>query len=129
MKLCGCLERYNYNCIKIMDIEKNVLCLNSITLDGLPKAHNVSDSTLDKVIQLDENQILQRCAKEIKAVNQAVILLNDEIIKEIFEEYKRKGKQGYNKWDIIDKLNISESTHKRRKKKLIYTINNELKNL
>lgn len=112
-----------------MGIEKNVLCLNSITLDGLPKAHNVSDSTLDKVIQLDENQILQRCAKEIKAVNQAVILLNDEVIKEIFEEYKRKGKQGYNKWNIIDKLNISESTHKRRKKKLIYTINNELKNL
>jgi len=31
-----------------------------------------------------------------------------------------------NKWNIIDKLNISEDVYKRRKRKLIYTVHKEL---
>lgn len=34
-----------------------------------------------------------------------------------------------NKWNIIDKLNISEDIYKRRKRKLIYTVHNELNKL
>lgn len=34
-----------------------------------------------------------------------------------------------NKWNIIDKLNISEDIYKRRKRKLIYTVHSELNKL
>jgi len=69
-----------------MDIKDDILCLNSTQLDGMPKAkYNVSDSTLNKTIQLNENEIIQKCAKEIKAVNQAILLLkSDKIIEEIY---------------------------------------------
>jgi len=117
-----------------MDIKDDILCLNSTQLDGMPKAkYNVSDSTLNKTIQLNENEIIQKCAKEIKAVNQAILLLkSDKIIEEIYkkyesEEYDKWGK--INKWDIINKFNISEETYKRRRKKLIYTIHDELNKL
>lgn len=34
-----------------------------------------------------------------------------------------------NKWNIIDKLHISEDIYKRRKRKLIYAVHNELNKL
>ena len=37
------------------------------------------------------------------------------------------GSESDNKWDVIDKLHISEETYKRRKRKLIYTVHEELK--
>lgn len=33
-----------------------------------------------------------------------------------------------NKWNIIEELHISEDVYKRRKRKLIYFVHNELKN-
>lgn len=68
---------------------------------------------------------IENCKKEYNAVEQAKLLLNNEC-KYIFEEIYRKRR---NKWDIIEELHISEETYKRRKKLLIYTVNEELKKL
>ena len=91
----------------------------------MPKApYSVGDTTLDKIIKLEENKELQRSIKEYKAVIQALALV-DEISKAIFEEEFRKLKK---KWQIINELNISERTYERRKRELIYAVHKEIKN-
>ena len=78
------------------------------------------------LIRYDYNTIyLDTCIKEYKAVEQAMLLLNNES-RYIFEEEFRKKR---NKWDIINELHISEETYKRRRKILIYTVSDELKRL
>lgn len=91
----GCLKRYNYNCINIMNIQSDILSLSIAPADGMPKApYAVSNTVLNKVIQMEENESLQRSIREYKIVVQALQLV-DSITKEIFkEEYqKRKWKQ------------------------------------
>ena len=123
-KAKGCLKRYNYNCINIINIQSDILSLSVATNDGLPKApYSVGNTTLNKVIQLEENKELQKSIKEYKAVVQALQLM-DNITKEIFIEEYQKGED--NKWNIIDNLNISEDIYKRRKRKLIYAVHTEL---
>lgn len=118
-----CLKRYNYNCINIINIQSDILSLSIAPIDGLPKApYNIGDTTLNKVIQLQENTQLQRSIREYKAVIQALQLLDDEC-KLIFEREFRESKY---KWDVIDELNKSEETYKRRKRELIYAVHNEL---
>lgn len=87
----NCLKRYNYNCITIMNIKWDIMGLSSTVVDGMPKApYRVSDSVLNSVIMLQENEQLQQSTKEYKAVVQALQLV-DTITKEIFvEEYQKR---------------------------------------
>lgn len=122
-KAVNCLKRYNYNCLKIMTIRDDIMNISGMNIDGLPKAkNNVTDSVLNSVIQLQEDLDLQTAIKECKAVNQAKEIVSKDSLY-IFEELYRKGKS---KWDIINKLNISEETYKRRKRELIYTVYKEI---
>lgn len=123
-KAVGCLKRYNYNCINIMNIQSDILSLSIAPNDGLPKApYSIGDTVFNKVIQLQENKDLNKSIKEYKAVVQALQLV-DKISKEIFEEEYRKSKR---KYDIIDILHISERTYERRKNELIYAVHKEMK--
>ena len=119
----GCLKRYNYNCINIINIQSDILSISIAPIDGLPKApYNVGNITLNKVIQLEENPNLQKSIREYKAVVQAIQLVSEESIL-IFEKEFRESKY---KWDVIRELNKSEETYKRRKRELIYAVHNEL---
>ena len=90
----GCLKRYNYNCINIINIQSDILSLSIAPNDGLPKApYSIGDTTLNKVIQLQENAQLQQSIKEYKAVVQALILINDQITNDIFEEEYQKRRE------------------------------------
>lgn len=120
-----CLKRYNYNCLKIMNIRADIMSIGSPVLDGIPKApYSVSDRTLKAVVELQENEYLQKAIKEYKAVVQAVELVNKDS-KYIFEEFYIKSKP---KWEIINS-GISERTFVRRKGDLIYAVHKELKKL
>lgn len=120
-----CLKRYNYNCLKIMNIRADIMSIGSPVLDGMPKVpYSVSDRTLKAVIELQENEHLQKAIKEYKAVVQAVELVNKDS-KYIFEEFYIKSKP---KWEIINS-GISERTFVRRKGDLIYAVHKELKKL
>lgn len=124
-KAVGCLKRYNYNCINIMNIQSDILSLSISPVDDIPKApYSLGDTTLRKVIQLEENVELKKSIKEYKAVVQALELVNKDS-KYIFEELYRKGRT---KWQIIDS-GMSERTFGRRKKELIYAVDKELKKL
>lgn len=120
-----CLKRYNYNCLKIMNIRADIMSIGSPVLDGMPKApYSVSDRTLKAVVELQENEYLQKAIKEYKAVVQAVELVNKDS-KYIFEEFYIRSKP---KWEIINS-GISERTFVRRKGDLIYAVHKELKKL
>jgi hypothetical protein len=106
-----------------MTIRDDIMSISGMNIDGMPKAkNNVSDSVLNSVIQLQEDLDLQEAIKQCKAVNQAKLLISADSLY-IFEELYRKGKS---KWDIINELNISEETYKRRKRELIYTVYKEI---
>ena len=125
-KAVGCLKRYNYNCINIMNIQSDILSLSIAPISDMPRVpYGVGDTTLKKVIQLEENIELQKSIKEYKAVIQALSLVNKES-QYIFEEEFRKDRY---KWDIINELHTSEETYKRRKRSLIYAVNEELKKM
>lgn len=125
-KAVGCLKRYNYNCINIMNIQSDILSLSIAPISDMPRVpYGIGDTTLKKVMQLEENVELQKSIKEYKAVVQALSLVNKES-QYIFEEEFRKDRY---KWDIINELNTSEETYKRRKRSLIYAVNEELKKL
>ena len=122
----GCLKRFNYNCVTILNIRADIIGLGAMNMDGMPKAkYNISDKVVDSVIKLQEDVELQKVTKEYKSVIQAIELVNEDS-KFIFEEYYKKGK---GKWEIIDTMGISEETYKRRRKDLIYTVNKELKKI
>ena len=121
----GCLKRYNYNCLKIMNIRADIMDIGSPSLDGLPKApYSTSDRVLNSVIKLQEDKDLQEAIKEYKAVVQALQLVNKDA-KEIFNKQYQLGQT---KWEIIDS-GMSEGTYKRRHSDLVYTIHRELKKL
>ena len=123
----GCLKRYNYNYIKMMNIKYDIMSLSSPVLDGMPKApYKISDSVLNSLIRIQDNEELQKCIREYKIVVQALQLV-DSITKEIFEEEYQSGNE--NRWNIIDKLHISEDIYKRRKRKLVYLVHKEIKSL
>ncbi len=125
-KATGCLERYNYNCLSIINIRADIMSVSIPANDGMPKAqYNISDQVYNQYIKLQEDKELQKSLKEYKAVVQTLELI-DEIGKYIFEHEYRKSEH---KWDIIHNLNISEETYKRRKRELIYTVDKELKKL
>lgn len=124
-KAKGCLKRYNYNCINILNIRADIMSIGSQKNDGLPKApYKISDNVLNSVIRLQEDEHLQRSIKEYKAVLQALELTNKDC-KYIFESYYRKG---MSKWEIIEK-GMSERTFERRNQELIYAVYDELKKI
>ena len=120
-----CLKRYNYNCIKIMNIRADIMNIGSPSLDGLPKApYSTSDRVLNSVIKLQEDKDLQEAIKENKAVVQALELVNKDA-KEIFNKQYQLGQT---KWEIIDS-GMSERTYERRHKDLIYSVHKEIKKI
>ena len=122
----GCLKRYNYNCINIINIRADIMSIAVPEADGMPKApYNISDTVYNQYVRLQEDKELQKSLKEYKAVVQALLLV-DDIAKGIFEEEYRKSNK---KWYVIDKLNISERTYERRKRNLIYSVHKELKKI
>ncbi len=89
----NCLKKYNYNCIRIMSIKLDIMGLSSVNVDGMPRApYKISDSVLNSVILLQEDEQLQKCTKEYKAVVQALLLV-DKIANKIFEEEYQKRKR------------------------------------
>ena len=124
-KAVNCLKRYNYNCLKIMTIRDDIMSISGMNIDGMPKAkNNVSDSVINCVIQLQENVEINKCIKEIKAVQMALQLV-DEDSKRIFEEIYRQNKS---KWDLINN-GMSERTYFRKKAELITQVSKELKKM
>jgi len=122
----GMLKRYNYNCINIMNIQSDILSLSVAPADGMPKApYSISDTVLNKVIRLEENESLQKSIKEYKIIIQALNLVNKDC-KLLFEELYIKNKY---KWDIIDEYGLSERTFVRRKSELINAVNKEINKL
>ena len=106
-----------------MNIQSDILSLSIAPADGMPKApYAVSNTVLNKVIQMEENESLQRSIREYKAVIQALILVNAES-KLIFEKEYRESRY---KWDVIELLSKSEETYKRRKRDLVYAVHKEL---
>ena len=125
-KAVGCLKRYNYNCVNIINIQKDILSISVTQNDRLPRSpYSVSDVVFNKVVQLQDNKELNKSLTEYKAVVQALQLL-DKDSKYIFEKEFRENKD---KWQIINDMNVSEETYKRRKHKLIYAVDRELKKL
>lgn len=75
----------------MMNIKYDIMSLSSLVLDGMPKApYKISDSVLNSLIRIQENEELQKCIREYKIVVQALQLV-DSITKEIFkEEYQKR---------------------------------------
>lgn len=119
----GCLKRYNYNCIKIMNIRSDIISIGSPNLDGMPKApYTISDRVFNSVVRLQEDKDLQNAIKEYKAVLHAIHLVNEDS-KAIFNKQYQLGQS---KWEIIN-AGMSEGTYKRRHSDLVYAVNKELK--
>jgi len=121
----GCLKRYNYNCITIMNIRADIMSIGVPGNDGMPKApYKISDSVYNQYIQLQEDKELQKALKEYKIVMQALELVSKDS-KYIFEELYMKSKT---KWQIIDS-GMSERTFERRKNELVYAVHKELRKI
>lgn len=121
----NCLKRYNYNCIKIMYIREDIMSISGLNMDGMPKPkYSKSDMVLNSVIQLQEDEELKRAVKEVKAVQMALQLV-DEDCKNIFEKIYIQSKS---KWELINN-GMSERTYFRKKTELITQVNKELKKL
>ena len=119
----GVLKRYNYNCLNIINEREDIMGISSQVPDGMPRApYSVSDTVFNQYVQLQENVSLQKSLKEIRVVNQAILLVKKDS-KRIFEEQYKMGKD---KWDIINE-GISEGTYKRRHSELVYAVYEELK--
>ena len=117
------LKRYSYNCLNIIQRQNDILSLSvSGGSEGRSK-YSISDSTLNKVLRLENDKSLQTSIHEYKIVRRALELVKSET-QDIFELLFIQRKT---KWEIIDQLYISEDTYKRRKRELIYTVYKEIK--
>lgn len=121
----GVLKRYNYNCINIISINNDIVSIGAANYNGSTTSKNsIVDTTLNKVIQLEENKELRESIKEYKIVQKAISLISVDS-QYIFEELYVKGK---NKWDIVNS-GMSERTFGRRKSELIYAVSQEIKKM
>lgn len=119
----GYLERYNYNCIKIINIRADIISIGSPSLDGMPKApYTISDRVFNSVVRLQEDKDLQNTLKEYKAVVQAMAKVSEDS-KVIFNKHYQLGQS---KWEIINS-GMSEGTYNRRHSDLVYAVYNEIK--
>ena len=121
----NCLKRYNYNCITIMSIREDIISVSGMNIDGMPRSkYSKSDIVLNSVIQLQEDEELKKAIKEVKAVQMALQLV-DEDCKSIFEKIYIQSKS---KWELINN-GMSERTYFRKKTELITQVNKEFKKL
>lgn len=119
----GCLKRYNYNCIKIINIRADIISIGSPSLDGMPKApYSISDRVFNSVVRLQEDKDLQNTLKEYKAVTQALELVSEDS-KTIFNKQYQLGQT---KWEIVAE-GMSEGTYNRRHSELVYAVYKEIK--
>ena len=119
----GVLKRYNYNYLNIINEREDIMGISSQVSDGMPRApYSISDTVFNQYVQLQENVSLQKSLKEIRVVNQAILLVKKDSNR-IFEEQYKMGKD---KWDIINE-GMSEGTYKRRHSELVYAVYEELK--
>ena len=119
----GCLKRYNYNYLRIIELREDIMSIGSTNYDGMPKApYNISDAVYNTYKRLCEDKELNYILDEYKAVERAIALVGEDC-KKIFQIFYQKNKS---KWLTIDELNLSEATFKRRKQELIYRVNDEL---
>ena len=120
----GYLLRYTYNCINILMITSNINGISAINYDGMPHAKNtINDVVLNTVIKIEDNKELARSIGEYNVVKKALELVNKESLY-IFEHLFDK--KDMTKWEIIENLCVSEETYKRRYKKLIYAVAEEI---
>ena len=99
------------------------MSISGMNIDGMPKPkYSKSDMVLNSVIQLQEDEELKRAVKEVKAVQMALQLV-DEDCKNIFEKIYTQSKS---KWELINN-GMSERTYFRKKTELITQVNKELK--
>ena len=122
----GCLRRYNYNCITIMNIRADIMSIGAPNIDGMPKApYSISDTVYNQVIRLQEDKELQKCLKEYQIVVQALELVNKDC-KDIFDCYYRRNKT---RWETINEIGFSERDFYRKKTYLINTVHKEIKKI
>ena len=108
-----------------MSIREDIMSISGLNMDGMPKPkYSKSDMVLNSVIQLQEDEELKRAVKEVKAVQMALQLV-DEDCKNIFEKIYIQSKS---KWELINN-GMSERTYFRKKTELITQVNKELKKL
>lgn len=117
------LKRYSYNCLNIIQRQTDILSLSVSGGGEGGSKYNISDSTLNKVLRIEEDTDLQRSIKEFKAVKRVLYLVGKDV-REVFNKLYIEQKT---KWEIIEELHISEETYKRRKRELIYTAYKETK--
>ena len=88
------------------------------------KSFYISDSVLNKVIQLDENERLKKAKQEYQAVLRALEIISKDA-QQIFLMLYIFNETSFN---TQNKLGISLRTFARRKKELVQATYNELKN-
>ena len=75
----GVLKRYNYNCLNIINEREDIMGISSQVSDGMPRApYSISDTVFNQYVQLQENVSLQKSLKEIRVVNQAILLVKKD---------------------------------------------------
>ena len=122
----GCLRRYNYNCITIIDLRADIMSVSSPNFEGMPRStHNISDSVFNQFVKLQEDKELQKALKEYKAVRIAFESVSADA-KKVFSTYYLEQKT---RWETMEKLGLSERTFVRRKRDLVYAVHKELKKL
>ena len=118
------LKRYSYNCLNIIQRQNDILSLSVSSSNEGRSQYSISDSTLNKVLRLEEDVSLQRSIREFKLVKRVLYLVSNDA-REIFDKLYIEQKT---KWEVMNELHISEATFGRRKNELIYTTYKEFKN-
>lgn len=120
----GYLRRFNSNCVEILVQRGDIMTIGSPKYDGMPKPpYSISDPVSNTVIKLEENPILNRAIHEWQVVRQALDM-TDKMTHDIFREEFELNER--NRWNIIETLHISEDQYKRRRKKLIYLVHENI---
>jgi hypothetical protein len=124
-KAKDCLKRYSYNCVNILSTPNDIIGISGMNLDGMPHGKGgTNDIVANTVIKLEENKSYQRSIREYNIVRKALELVGEDT-KYIFEHLYEKKNMG--KWQIINNLNISEETYKRRYRELVYSVHEIMK--
>ena len=121
----GCLKRFAYNKLNILTIRFDLVGITGINYDNeLIRTNKINDIVANSVIRLEENKALNQSIREYKAVELAKKLVNDEDSLYILEHLYDK--QDMRRWEIINNV-MSESTFRRKHKKLVLTVYDILK--
>ena len=115
----GCLRRYAYNKLNIVTIRFDIMNISAVDYSsGSVKTNSISDTVGNSVIQLDENKALKNSMREIKAVEMAKKIIDEETLYILEHLYDKKD---MSKWEIIGN-GVSERSFYRKHKELILKI-------